>query len=429
VDFARADGSIAECFLRFDPSDPELTKDPWTLQREATVYVALQGTPVPVPRVLGVHPVRQAMLSERVEGETWFSRIADPAEAESTARAFMAALAALHSLNPAALDLGSLAPVESVRQAAVAQIDEMQDVLDRRGGPVDPALVFTLGWLRRHVPTHDGPVVLVQGDTGPGNFMYAGGQVTAVVDWELAHLGDPMDDIAWLTLRATQEPFTDLAARLREYEELTGNIVDEGRVTYYRVLAEAKIQVMGHRGGRTDGSPAEGDDHGSDHAGRDAGNAFIYAVLHRRLWLEALAAATGAVFEPVPPLVRRAPRGSHWMYDAVLAQLREVIVPRTSDPLAAARAKGVARLVKYLAQVDMYGDDAEAQEVADLSELLGQPVADLAQGRERAAEAVERGEVTDADYVRALWRRVARETELARPAMGVLADRHWPDLR
>ena len=69
-------------------------------------------------------------------------------------------------------------------------------------GVPDPALVFTLRWLRGNVPDVDGPVVLVQGDTGPGNFMFADGRVVAVVDWELAHLGDPMDDIAWLSLRS-----------------------------------------------------------------------------------------------------------------------------------------------------------------------------------------------------------------------------------
>ena len=49
VDLAgRRDGD-ADCFLRYDRSDPARTKDPWTLHREATVYLALQGTDVPVP--------------------------------------------------------------------------------------------------------------------------------------------------------------------------------------------------------------------------------------------------------------------------------------------------------------------------------------------------------------------------------------------
>ena len=65
----RADGTIvAVVSCATTGPIPSATKDPWTLHREATVYLALQDGPVPVPRVLGVHPVHQAMLSERVAG-------------------------------------------------------------------------------------------------------------------------------------------------------------------------------------------------------------------------------------------------------------------------------------------------------------------------------------------------------------------------
>jgi aminoglycoside phosphotransferase (APT) family kinase protein len=418
VDLERPDGTTAHLFLRYDRSDPARTRDPWTLHREATVYLALQDGPVPVPRVLGVHPVHQAMLAERVTGENWFSRISDPAEREATARDFMTKLAALHSLDAAALDLPAFPAVRTVVDAVHAELDEWDRVLAERGGTPDPALVFSLRWLRRHVPDYAGPTVLVQGDTGPGNFMYAGGRVTAVVDWELAHLGDPMDDIAWLSLRATQEPFTDFPTRLREYAELTGNAIDEARVHYYQVMAETKLQVMGHRP----------DAAGPGSADSDVGNGFIYQMLHRRLWLEALAAATGLVLTPAEAPQARDRSDHDWMYDAVLAQLRDVIVPRTSDPLASARGKGIARLVKYLAQVDTYGASYEVLELDDLEALLGRRPESVALGRRAAADAVASGDVSDEAYLGALWRRVARETELARPSMGALADRHWPDL-
>ena len=265
IDVAGADDAVTPLFLRYDRSDPERTKDPWTLHREATVYLALQDGPVPVPRVLGVHPVHQAMLSERVQGGNWFSRIVGSDEREATARDFMTKLAALHSLDAAALDLPAFPRVGSIAEAVLAELDEWEGVLAARGGTPDPALLFSLRWLRDHIPPYDGPPVLVQGDTGPGNFMYLGGRVTAVVDWELAHLGDPMDDIAWLSLRATQEPFTDFPTRLREYEELSGNVVDETRVRYYQVMAETKLQVMGHRG------PEDGDGRGD--GGGDGGGA------------------------------------------------------------------------------------------------------------------------------------------------------------
>jgi aminoglycoside phosphotransferase (APT) family kinase protein len=426
IDLEGRDGTVASLFLRYDRSDPARTKDPWTLHREATVYLALQEGPVPVPRVLGVHPVHQAMLSQRVEGGNWFSRITDPAEQKSTARDFMTSLAALHGLDAAALDLPLFPLVSSITEAVLAELDEWDRVLAARGGTPDPALAFSLRWLRHHIPIYDGPLVLVQGDTGPGNFMYAGGKVTAVVDWELAHLGDPMDDIAWLSLRATQEPFTDFPTRLREYEALSGNAVDVDRVHYYQVMAETKLQVMGHRGPR-DGDEDGGE--GRDGGGNDVGNGFIYQVLHRRLWLEALAAANGLELSPAEEVQARDPRDSDWMYDAVLAQLRDVIVPRTTDPLAQTRGKGIARIIKYLARVGAYGPYFEECELQDLEKSLGRRPNSVVNGRADAAAAVIAGTMSEEDYILTLWRRIARETELARPSMGVLADRHWPPLR
>jgi aminoglycoside phosphotransferase (APT) family kinase protein len=424
VDLERPDGSVAACFLRYDRSDPAQTKDPWTLHREATVYLALQDGPVPVPHVLGVHPVHQAMLSERVVGENWFSRIESESEREATARDFMTKLAALHALDATALDLPAFPPVRTVSEAVDAELDEWDRVLSERGGRPDPALVFSLRWLRRNVPAYEGPPVLVQGDTGPGNFMYLGGRVVAVVDWELAHLGDPMDDIAWLSLRATQEPFTDFPARLREYEDLSGNPIDEARVHYYQVMAETKLQVMGHRPATETTGVGK-----ADGGGGDVGNGFIYQMLHRRLWLEALAAATGLELTPAEAPQAREKREHDWMYGAVLSQLRDVIVPRVSDPLAAARSKGIARLIKYLDRVDTYGASYEARELDEYEALLGQRPESVAAGRAATAQAVTRGGVSEEDYLRTLWRRTARDTELARPSMGALADRHWPDLR
>jgi aminoglycoside phosphotransferase (APT) family kinase protein len=419
IDVVQPDGHVDELFLRYERATGALF-DPWGLEREASVYLALQGTAVPVPGVLGVHPARPAMLSERVGGQTWFSRISDPDEAERTASAFMACLAALHRLDAAALSLPGFPRPTRAPDLVHHELDEWEAVLARRGGEPDPALVFVLGWLRRNVPDYDGPVVLVQGDTGPGNFLYEDGRVVAVVDWELAHLGDPMDDIAWLTLRCTQEPFPDLPARLREYEELSGYVIDEARVRYYQVAAETKLQVMHHGAG----GPSAGGG-----GGRDTGNALIYEMLHRRLWLEALAGPVGFELTPAEPLEAREPEGSDWLYEDVLGQLRDVIVPSLRDPFAIARAKGTARVVKYLASVERHGGAYARHELDDSALLLGAPQPSLRAARSAVAAAARSGPLGDVDYLRYLWRRTARDNELMRPASGVLADRHWPPLR
>jgi aminoglycoside phosphotransferase (APT) family kinase protein len=424
VDLERSDGTEVQLFLLYDRSDGPVTHDPWTLHREATVYLALAHTEVPVPRVLGVHPAHQAMLAERLVGENRFSHITDSVEREVTARDFMTSLAALHRLDPEALDLPAFPDPTTIPDAVRHELDEWDALLTARGGEPDPALVFTLAWLRRNIPSHEGPVVLVQGDTGPGNFMYAAGRVVALVDWELAHLGDPMEDIAWLSLRATQDPFTDLPTRLREYEALSGHAIDEGRVRYYQVMAEAKLQVMSHRPAGPDAPE------GPVRIGAgDFGNAFIFGLLHRRLWLEALAGTTDIELTPaeVPP--QRVRRDHEWMYGALLEQLRDVIVPSVTDPLARTRAKGMARVLKYLAQVDAHGLFFETCELNDLEGLLGRRPLTLAEGRAQVATDVRARRLSDGDYLRYLWRRAARESELARPAMGALADRHWPPLK
>jgi len=187
-------------------------------------------------------------------------------------------------------------------------------------------------------------------------------------------------------------------------------------------MAETKLQVMGSAQGG-----GGGHDEGSA-VGSDIGNGFIYRMLHRRLWVEALAAATHLDLMPVEEPQARGPKDHDWIYDAVLNQLRNAIVPRINDPFAATRAKGIARLVKYLGQIDKYGWYYEACELEDLRNALGHAVSSVEQGRVEATEAVESGALTDDDYLRLLWRRIVRDTELARPAMGVLADRHWPDL-
>jgi hypothetical protein len=193
-------------------------------------------------------------------------------------------------------------------------------------------------------------------------------------------------------------------------------------VHYYRVMAETKLQVMSHRG------PGAGSERDHPGANADVGNRMIYGILHRRLWFEAMAAAAGIALTPAESAPQQPGRDHDALYGAVLAQLRDVIVPRTTDPLARVRAKGVARIVKYLEQVNTYGAFYDACELDDLAELLGDRPVSISAGRAAAADAAREQKLTDEAYLGYLWRRIARETELARPAMGALADRHWPEL-
>jgi hypothetical protein len=99
------------------------------------------------------------------------------------------------------------------------------------------------------------------------------------------------------------------------------------------------------------------------------------------------------------------------------------------DSFARTRAKGMARIVKYVASVEQHGGAYAVRELDDAAALLGRHVSSVGEARDAIAAAVRSGAVADVDYLRYLWRRTARDNELMRVASGVLADRHWPELR
>lgn len=392
------------------------------LRTEGEVFLALYATDVTVPRTLAVHPTEEALLAERVAGATWFYRIKDPEEQVRVAQDFIRNLAALHRIPATELDIPGLGPVRTIREHVLEEIENMR----RRAGAsgdVDPLVAMSLDWLEGNVPDYDGPPVLVQGDTGPGNFMYEDGRVTAVVDWELAHWGDPMDDIAWLSLRTVQDTFTHFPDRLREYEELSGNRIDEQRIWYYRLFAETRLNSNRPSGAP---HPVDSSDEITPVAG-DVGNPLIYGMLHRRLTVEALAHNVGVTLTPADLPPAAPPEDWHSHYNQMLGSLL-TIVPRIDDPLASQWAKGLARLVKFLKEIDRDGRSFRAAELAELAALLGAEPADVHEGRRAVGSALRQGLLSEKEYVEYQWHQVQRDDHLARTASGALRERTWPPL-
>jgi aminoglycoside phosphotransferase (APT) family kinase protein len=417
-------GDVRELFLRFSPEALPARGAFHRLAVEAEVVSALGKAGIPVPAVHAVHPTREAVLLDRVPGDTWFYRIRDADEQVRVAQDFIRILARTHRLDPRTLDVPGLGPVRSAREHALERIADIRLRGTAPDGSMDPLVRLSADWLEDNVPDYDGPVVLVQGDTGPGNFLYRDGRVTAVLDWELCHFGDPMDDIAWLSLRTVQDTFTHLPDRLAEYAAASGHELDVDRIQYYRVFAETSMATLEPNEGPV------GDNGGAGAEGpalKDVGNLMLYRQLHRRLWLEALNAVMGLELGRPPMPEPDEPPGWHHLYGDVLAMLR-TITPRIEDPLATQWTKGVARLVTYLRDLDASGREYADLELADLTALLGDPPASVLAGRDAAARASAAGKVPDEDYVRYLWNAVMRDDHLMRHASGALSRRTWPPL-
>ncbi len=157
----------------------------------------------------------------------------------------MVRLAELHA---ARVDHGAFeeAPDLDVPAAVRAELARW-DTMYRATGVADPLIEYALRWLSARLPEVPQAPVVVHGDAGPGNFLYDGERVTAIIDWELAHLGDPMEDLAWLSLRAAQEGWADFPASLRQYAAASSVRVDRERIRYHRVFAELRVVIIRHR--------------------------------------------------------------------------------------------------------------------------------------------------------------------------------------
>jgi len=150
-------------------------------------------------------------------------------------------------------------------------------------------------------------------------------------------------------------------------------------------------------------------------------------MLRRRLTVEALANVMG--FELPPADLPEPPPVESWhsLYDATLDNL-QVVVPRIDDPLASQWTKGVARVVKYLKELDHLGRAYDAAERDDIAKLLGTEPSTVAGGRRALDTAMADGTVADEDYLRYVWRQVQRDDYVMRTASGALRDRTWPPL-
>lgn len=415
VDAVLADGTVRELWLRADTGVGPQSGGTYTLRREAAVYRALGPTAVRVAGLVAVHPTAEVFLLERVGGRTWFAEVTDPARADRLAAAFMAQLGALHRLDPRGLALAELGPVRGVGEHVVDEIDVWEAQYRAQPEP-DPLLGLALAWLRRHLPPDgDWPVVLVQGDTGPGNFLYDGDEVVVVTDWEMAHWGDLHDDLAWICVRDLQERFTHLPDRWRDYERASGHRVDLDRLRYFRVLAQTRCAI-----GTRNGLLAR------DSRGEMA-NHLIYNALHMRLLAEALAEASGTMTTAVA-MADPGPPAEGWLFDVVLDDLRDHVVPEL-DGFAQRRAKGVVRLVKAAQAEARWKQVVARYEADELAPLLGRGVEPTASAvvaaRTDLAAAIDAGRHDEAATVVYCLRHEQRVTQVLAPALGALAGRHY----
>jgi aminoglycoside phosphotransferase (APT) family kinase protein len=207
---------------------------------------------VPSPLVLHVlEPDEQlgtGFIMARVEGETIARKILRDdmfaAARPKLARQLGEIVAGIHGLPLSELP-------ELRRMTAASEIEELRADYHRFNWP-RPVFDLALRWLADHDPGPSARVTLVHGDFRHGNMIIGPDGVRAVLDWELAHLGDPLEDLGWICVNSWRfgeidKPVGGLGSRedfYAGYESASGERVDPERAKFWEVMGTLRWGVM-----------------------------------------------------------------------------------------------------------------------------------------------------------------------------------------
>jgi aminoglycoside phosphotransferase (APT) family kinase protein len=254
---ALADGDAHRLILRTGPPDDVHA----SMELEAQTQALAAAAGAPVPHVLvsdnSAEPLGAPFLiCEAIDGETIPRRIFRTLDDDARTRVLEQcahALAAIHRVDPAGVEL------RRDDQMAVwrAQLDEM--------GDTTATFEWTLRWLAANRPPPSTPV-LAHGDFRMGNLIIGDGNLAAVLDWELVHIGENYEDLAWFCIRAWRfgEPQSrgagglgGIESFLSAYERASGTAVDRVGMRWWLIRATlswgiiCRYQAERHLSGKT----------------------------------------------------------------------------------------------------------------------------------------------------------------------------------
>lgn len=236
--------------LRLDPPSAPASSD---RRAEVELLRRAETAGVPVPKVLWTADDDElgssGFVMEHVDGETIPRKILRD-DAFAVARASFAEqcgeiAAKIHTIpfdGIDGLDVPDRKPPEII-------LEQYTSLLDSLGEP-HPALELALRWLRTRMPASERKTT-VHGDYRNGNFIVGDEGIRAVLDWELVHVGDPWEDLAWVCTRSWRfgapgevggiGSRDDLYAA---YERTAGMPVDRSAVHWWEVMSNVKWGVM-----------------------------------------------------------------------------------------------------------------------------------------------------------------------------------------
>jgi len=221
-----------------------------SLETEAKLIDLAGRSGVPVPGIRGIlrpaDDLGSGFLMDRIPGETIARKILRDDEFADVrpglARQCGSILAAIHEIATRDLPL-AVSPART-------QLDQYRSLYDAYDHP-HPVFEIAFRWLADRIPAETAPR-LVHGDFRNGNLVIGADGVRAVLDWELAHLGDPMEDLGWICVNSWRfgeidSPVGGFGSReemFAGYQAAGGGAVEPERVKWWESFGSLKWGIM-----------------------------------------------------------------------------------------------------------------------------------------------------------------------------------------
>ena len=225
---------------------------------EFDLYTALAGSGIPVPPVHwierdGTWIERPFFIMERLPGATDARTLVTSPEFAGVlplvAQQKASILAKIHGFDIAALP--ALARPPSAAASAMHEVERWERTMRADMLEPQPTLEIAFAWLKRHLPPPPERLALVHGDYRTGNFLYDQSGITGVLDWEMAHAGDPIEDIGWLAIKswrwAGDERVGGVCTReefIRMYEAAGGGKVEAATLKFWEIFSNVKFAII-----------------------------------------------------------------------------------------------------------------------------------------------------------------------------------------
>lgn len=222
---------------------------------EFAVLRALEPSSLPTPRVRWLDATGEqlgspSLIMRREPGSCDYRVVNGDrpvAARRALATSFCDLLAQVHAVDWRGLGLDDVLD-DPGEKAALSELQRWEQVLRHDQLEAHPELDLAIDWLREGArPSRR--TVLVHADFKPGNILLEDGKISSLLDWELAHLGDPLEDLGWVTqpLRAGEHLIEGVWSRgdlIARYITATGCDVEQDELQWWVVFSTFKTAVM-----------------------------------------------------------------------------------------------------------------------------------------------------------------------------------------